>query len=83
MRKLTRSLSRGVLACTMAWALLGCDAQRIEKLEEGVATEADVRKQFGEPAGVRSSPTDRARWSTRDSPRVGPTTSSPSAPMAR
>ena len=52
MRKLTRSLSRGVLACTMAWALLGCDAQRIEKLEEGVATEADVRKQFGEPAGV-------------------------------
>jgi outer membrane protein assembly factor BamE (lipoprotein component of BamABCDE complex) len=30
-------------------ALIGCDLQRIEKLEEGVATEADVRKQFGEP----------------------------------
>ena len=29
--------------------LAGCDQQRIEKLEEGVATEADVRKQFGEP----------------------------------
>lgn len=32
--------------------LAGCDAQRIEKLEEGVATEADVRKQFGEPVQV-------------------------------
>lgn len=30
-------------------ALLGCDQQKIAKLEEGVATEADVRKQFGEP----------------------------------
>jgi hypothetical protein len=31
----------------------GCDAQRIAKLEEGVATEADVRRQFGEPERVR------------------------------
>jgi outer membrane protein assembly factor BamE (lipoprotein component of BamABCDE complex) len=30
-------------------ALIGCDQQKIAKLEEGVATEADVRKQFGEP----------------------------------
>ena len=30
-------------------ALLGCDQQKIAKLEEGVATEADVHKQFGEP----------------------------------
>jgi outer membrane protein assembly factor BamE (lipoprotein component of BamABCDE complex) len=30
-------------------ALLGCDPQKIAKLEEGVATEADVRTQFGEP----------------------------------
>jgi outer membrane protein assembly factor BamE (lipoprotein component of BamABCDE complex) len=30
-------------------ALVGCDPQKIAKLEEGVATEADVRKQFGEP----------------------------------
>ena len=30
----------------------GCDRQRIEALEEGVATEADVRKQFGVPAAV-------------------------------
>ena len=33
------------------WA--GCDEQRIAKLEEGVATEADVRRQFGEPERVR------------------------------
>lgn len=31
------------------FALVGCDQQRIQKLEEGVATEADVRQQFGEP----------------------------------
>jgi outer membrane protein assembly factor BamE (lipoprotein component of BamABCDE complex) len=36
-------------ACT---ALTACDPQRIEKLEEGVATEVDVRKQFGDPVTV-------------------------------
>jgi len=36
----------------VALALAACDAQRIEKLEEGVATEADVRKQFGEPVQI-------------------------------
>jgi hypothetical protein len=30
-------------------ALFGCDQQKIEKLEEGVSTEADVRAQFGVP----------------------------------
>jgi outer membrane protein assembly factor BamE (lipoprotein component of BamABCDE complex) len=30
----------------------GCDPQRVEKLEEGVSTEVQVRKQFGEPATV-------------------------------
>ena len=38
-----------LLAATL---LPGCDQQRIDKLEEGVATEADVRRQFGEPAMV-------------------------------
>jgi outer membrane protein assembly factor BamE (lipoprotein component of BamABCDE complex) len=38
-----------ILALTSALLLVACDPQRIEKLEEGVATEADVRKQFGEP----------------------------------
>ena len=32
--------------------LSACDQQRIEKLEEGLATEADVRKQFGEPTQI-------------------------------
>jgi hypothetical protein len=35
-----------------AWALAGCDPQRISELEEGVATEADVRAKFGEPVAV-------------------------------
>ena len=33
-------------------ALLGCDAKKIAELEEGVATEADVRAKFGEPVAV-------------------------------
>lgn len=32
--------------------LVGCDTQRIAELEEGVATEADVRARFGEPEKV-------------------------------
>ncbi len=38
------------------WAALlnvaGCDPQKIAKLEEGVATEADVKREFGEPQAV-------------------------------
>ena len=32
--------------------LAGCDVQKIAELEEGVATEADVRARFGEPVAV-------------------------------
>lgn len=32
--------------------LTACDQQRVAKLEEGVATEADVRREFGEPKAV-------------------------------
>jgi outer membrane protein assembly factor BamE (lipoprotein component of BamABCDE complex) len=32
--------------------LTGCDPQRVAKLEEGFSTEADVRKQFGDPVTV-------------------------------
>ncbi len=35
-----------------AGLLAGCDEQRATKLEEGVSTEADVRKQFGEPRQI-------------------------------
>lgn len=41
-----------LLATTLAFTLAGCDTKRIEKLEEGVATEADVKREFGEPAVV-------------------------------
>ncbi|MDB5741956.1 MAG: putative lipoprotein [Polaromonas sp.] len=37
--------------------LAGCDQQRITELEEGVATEADVRARFGEPEKI---------WEARD-----------------
>ena len=46
--------------------VVGCDNKRIEKLEEGVSTEADVRKQFGEPAQINPEP-DGSR--TFDYPR--------------
>ena len=32
--------------------VVGCDTKRIAELEEGVATEADVRAKFGEPVAV-------------------------------
>ena len=37
--------------------LAGCDQQRIKALEEGVASEADVRARFGEPEKI---------WDARD-----------------
>lgn len=37
--------------------LAGCDQQRISELEEGVATEADVRARFGQPEKI---------WDARD-----------------
>jgi hypothetical protein len=46
------ALALVVLAATLA----ACDPQRIEKLEEGVSTEADVRAQFGEPAATFNDP---------------------------
>lgn len=47
-------LVSGVLAALAL--LLGCDAKRIEKLEEGVSTEADVRAAFGEPENIWDEP---------------------------
>ena len=37
---------------SMVLGLVGCDAQKIKELEEGVATEADVRARFGEPEKI-------------------------------
>ena len=36
--------------------LVACDQRRISRLEEGVSTEADVRREFGEPAAVWDEP---------------------------
>jgi outer membrane protein assembly factor BamE (lipoprotein component of BamABCDE complex) len=48
---------RMVLVMTgVLFGLAACDQQRIAQLEEGVATEADVRAQFGEPAAIYDEP---------------------------
>lgn len=52
MAKLTRwwmALSGAAVALA---ALVGCDARRLERLQVGISTEADVRREFGEPAAV-------------------------------
>ena len=48
-------LRMGLLSIFMAFA--GCDQQRVSELEEGVATEADVRARFGVPEKI---------WEARD-----------------
>lgn len=48
-RKLTARAGTVVLACAV---LVACDVQRMQKMEVGVSTEADVRSQFGDPAAV-------------------------------
>jgi hypothetical protein len=46
-----------ILALFAAAVLLAaCDPQRIAELEEGVATEADVRARFGEPEKIWDGP---------------------------
>lgn len=52
-----RMTVQGALAVLgMLLALGGCDKQRITELEEGVATEADVRARFGAPETVWDEP---------------------------
>lgn len=51
------ALFRLIFAAVFAAGLLAaCDRDRIEKLEEGVSTEADVRAAFGEPENVWDGP---------------------------
>lgn len=38
-------------SCIALW-MVGCDSQRVAELEEGLATETDVRARFGEPENV-------------------------------
>ena len=54
-RPILPSISRLSLCLTVAVAALfatACDSQRIAELEEGVASEGDVRMKFGEPEKV-------------------------------
>ncbi len=54
-RQFLPSIGRLSLCLTVAVAALfttACDDQRIRELEEGVATEGDVRMKFGEPEKV-------------------------------
>lgn len=46
----------GAALLAAALALTGCDNQRIAELEEGVATEADVRQRFGQPENIWEAP---------------------------
>ena len=46
----------GGLGLLALLALGACDAQRISELEEGLATEAEVRLKFGEPERVWDAP---------------------------
>ena len=43
-------------AVAAALALAACDPQRLGELEEGVASEADVRAKFGQPEQVWDAP---------------------------
>ena len=63
---LYRAGRAGCAALALMAMLAACDPQRIAELEEGVATEADVRARFGEPAAVYTE-ADGAR--TFDYPR--------------
>ena len=51
-----------LLAGAVAFTLAACDNQRVAKLEEGVATEADVKREFGEPAVVYTEAGGARAW---------------------
>lgn len=52
MKFLSRMAGVMAAAALAALSLVGCDQQKIDELEEGLSTEADVRAKFGEPEYV-------------------------------
>jgi outer membrane protein assembly factor BamE (lipoprotein component of BamABCDE complex) len=60
MKKLSHRLASKALAfglvIGLAFGLAACDQRAISELEEGVATEADVREKFGAPEAVWDGP---------------------------
>lgn len=51
-----RAAARALVALLAAVVLTGCDPQRVAQLEEGLSTEADVRREFGDPVTVTVLP---------------------------
>ena len=49
--ELTRR-GRLALLAALALSITACDPQRVAQLEEGVSTEVEVRKQFGDPVTI-------------------------------
>jgi hypothetical protein len=49
-------MSHGSWMLALLAMVAGCDPQRIRELEEGVSTEADVKRRFGEPEMVWEEP---------------------------
>lgn len=56
MNLLNRVVATVAVLATSVFALLGCDQQKIDTLEEGLSTEIDVRKAFGEPETIWPEP---------------------------
>lgn len=52
MNFLSRVTAVAAAVATSFLALVGCDQQKIDGLEEGLSTEIDVRKAFGEPETI-------------------------------
>ena len=55
---MTRAVAKGVSTVSLfaLLGLLGCDSQRIDALEEGISSEAEVRAKFGEPEKIWEGP---------------------------
>lgn len=54
--RILQTVVSGLAALTLVSGLTACDPLRVDKLEEGVSTEREVRAQFGEPATITERP---------------------------
>ena len=52
MNLLQRATAIVAAMATSFLTLVGCDQQKINELEEGLSTEVEVRKAFGEPETI-------------------------------
>ena len=54
--RVSRLRAAAALLGLLAMLMAGCDPQRVAQLEEGVSTEVEVRKQFGDPVTITLMP---------------------------